>query len=108
MEIDIEACFKYIQTNAQKLGHAKGELVRIEAKVKAIKAALMNDSAASSIAMKEADSYQHIEYLKVVQELADATALETELSIMVKAAFQKVETHRALEYTRRAEIKNGI
>lgn len=108
MEIDVEACFKYIQVNAQKIGHAKGELVRLESKVKATKAMLMDHSDASSIAMKEADAYKHVEYLTVVNELAQATALETELSIMVKAAFQKVETHRALEYTRRAEIKNGL
>ena len=108
MDINIENCFAYIQANADKLGRAKGEIIRLEAKVKATKAALMDASDSSSIAMKEADAHKHISYLEVVKELADMTAEEAKLGIMVKAAFQKVECWRALEYGRRAEIKNGL
>jgi hypothetical protein len=106
MNIDIQACFDYVQTNAQNLGKAKGEIIRLDAKLKAVKAAVMENSDASSIAMKEATAHKHIDYLQVVNELASATAEECRLGILVKAAFQKIETFRALEFTRRAEIKN--
>ena len=106
MQIDVQACFDYVQTNAQQLGKAKGEIIRLEAKIKAIKAAIMDSSDATSIAMKEAESHKHPDYLQAINELAAATAEECRLGILVKAAFQKVETFRALEFTRRAEIKN--
>jgi hypothetical protein len=108
MEINIESCFQYIQANADKLGKAKGEIIRLEAKVKATKSALMDASDSSSVAMKEADAYKNLGYMEVVKELADMTAEETKLGIMIKAAFQKAECWRALEYGRRAEIKNGL
>tara|TARA_R110000868_G_scaffold302443_1_gene562964 strand:- start:881 stop:1207 length:327 start_codon:yes stop_codon:yes gene_type:complete len=106
MDINIENCFAYIQANADKLGKAKGEIIRLEAKVKATKAALMEASDSSSVAMKEADSLKALSYLEVVKELADMTAEETKLGIMIKAAFQKVETHRAIMYLQRQEMRN--
>lgn len=106
MDIDVAACFNYVQTNAQNLGNAKGEIIRLEAKVKATKAALMDASDSSSIAMKEVFAYGNPQYMAVVQELADATAEEARLGIMIKAAFFKIEVFKTLEYTRRQEIKN--
>jgi hypothetical protein len=106
MNIDIQACFDYVQTNAQNLGKAKGEIIRLDAKLKAVKAAVMENSDASSVAMKEADAHKHIDYLQVVNELAHATAEECRLGILVKAAFQKIETHRSLTYLARQELKN--
>ena len=105
-EIDVKACFDFVQTNAQNLGKAKSEIIRLEAKTKATKAALMDASDSSSVAMKEADAYKHITYLEVVNELAAATAEECRLGILIKAAFFKIEVFKSLEYTRRAEIKN--
>lgn len=106
MEIDVKACFDYVQTNAQNLGKAKGEIIRLEAKAKATKAALMDASDSSSVAMKEADANRSNTYLEVINELAHATAEECRLGILIKAAFQKIETFRALEYTKRQEVKN--
>ena len=56
-------------------------------------------------AMKEVDSYRHPAYMEVVNELAKATAMKTELSIMIKAAFQKIETQRSQAYLARQELK---
>lgn len=106
MDIDIDACFKFVQANAQNLGNAKGEIIRLEGKLKATKAALMDASDSSSAAMKEADAHRHPEYMKVVSELSAATAEETRLGIMVKAAFQKIECWRANSYTTRQELRN--
>jgi hypothetical protein len=106
MEIDLEACFNYVQTNALNLGKAEADVIRLEGKMKAVKAALMDASDASSAAMKEVDSYRHSAYLEVVNELAEATAKKVQLGIMIKAAFQKIECHRAQSYTTRAELRN--
>jgi len=106
MEINVEACFSYIQTNARKMGELEGDLVQLEGKLKATKAALMDASDSSSAAMKEVDAYKNIAYMEVVKELAQTTAMKTEISIMIKAAFQKIETHRAQVYLARQEAKN--
>jgi hypothetical protein len=105
-EIDVEACFRYIKTKAPELGKAEGELIRLEAKVKAVKAALMEASDASSAVMKESDSLRDPKYMDAVKELANMTAIKVELGIMVKAAFQKIETDRSQAYLARAELRN--
>jgi len=104
--IDVEACFAYIQSNAQKLGHYEGEIIRLEAKVKATKAALMEASSFTSATMKEASALKDQIYMEVVHELSSATAKKVELGIMIKAAFQKVETARAQMYLSRSELRN--
>ena len=105
-QIDVDACFRFVQANAQNLGNAKGEIIRLEGKLKATKAALMDASDSSSAAMKESDALRDVRYMEVVNELAAATAEETRLGIMIKAAFFKIEVFKTLEYTRRQEIKN--
>lgn len=106
MEINIERCFAFIQTEANNLGKHEGDVIRLEGKVKAVKAALMEASDSSSAAMKEMDSLRHPAYMDAVNELAEATAKKVALGILIKAAFQKVECHRQQEYTKRQEIKN--
>ena len=104
--IDYEACFRYIQSNAKKMGDLEGELIQLEGKLKATKATLMDASDSSSAAMKEVDSLKQPAYMEVVNDLAKATAAKTELSIMIKAAFQKIETQRSQAYLARQELKN--
>ena len=104
--IDVDACFRFVQANAQNLGNAKGEIIRLEGKIKQTKAVLMEHSDQGSVAMREADAHKSQEYMKVVQELAEATSEETRLGIMIKAAFFKIEVFKAMEYTRRAEVRN--
>jgi hypothetical protein len=105
MEISPEACFKFIQTEAPRHAEAKGEVIRLESKLKAVKGALMDSSEASSIAMKEADAYRHTAYMETVQELKEATVLETKLNTLIKAAFAKLEIFKVMEYTKRQEVK---
>ena len=106
MDINVEGCFHYIQSNARKMGELEGDLIALEGKLKATKAVLMEQSESSSAAMKEVDAFRNPAYMEVVNELAKATAMKTEISIMIKAAFQKIETARAQEYTKRQELKN--
>ena len=106
MEINLERCFAFIQTEANNLGKHEGDVIRLEGKVKAVKAALMEASDSSSAAMKEMDSLRHPAYMEAVNELAEATAKKVQLGILIKAAFQKIECHRAGEYTKRQELRN--
>ena len=106
MEINIERCFAFIQTEAANLGKHEGDVIRLEGKVKATKAALMEASDSSSAAMKEVDAYRHPAYMECVAELAEATAKKIQLGILIKAAFQKVECHRSQEYVKRQELRS--
>ena len=105
-EINVDACFQYIQTQADNHAFAKSEIIRTEAKLKATKAALMEASDQSSIAMREADAYRDIRYMEVAVEIANATREEAKLNTLIKAAFAKLECFRADLYTKRQELKN--
>jgi len=105
-EINVDACFKFIQTEADNHAFAKSEIIRLEAKLKATKAALMEASDQSSIAMRESDSYRDIRYMEVAVEIANATREEARLNTLIKAAFAKLECFRADLYTKRQELKN--
>jgi len=106
MEIDIEACFRFIQTSALEHSTAKGEVVLLEAKLKSVKGALMTFSEESSIAMKEADAYKNPDYMAVAKQLALETAKEAKLNTLIKAAFAKIEIYKSELYTQRKELKN--
>jgi len=105
-DIDSTTCFAFIQTQAQEHANAKGNIVSLEAKLKSVKAVLMDNSDASSLGAKEIDAYKDMRFLECANELAREVTKEAKLNTLIKAAFAKLETHRAELYMARQELKN--
>ena len=106
MEIDVEKCFHFIQEKAKDHSEAKGEVIRLESKLKAVKGALMDASDSTSIALKEADAYRSLEYMECANELAKAVTTDAYLALMIKTAFAKLEWAKVEAYQIRNELKN--
>ena len=98
----------HIILHAQKFADAKAERVFLEEFRKSKKALLMKDSLEPTIGAQERDAYAHAEYIKLLEGLRDAVAIEEKLRWDLIAAQARVDIWRTEQANLRNEGKATI
>lgn len=98
---DPHQAIDYIIKHAAKFAEAKAARVYLEEFRKSKKALLMKDSSEQTAVAQERDAYAHPEYLKVLEGLKLAVAVEEKLRWDLIAAQARVEVWRSEEASNR-------
>lgn len=101
---EVEKCLDWLRDYASKIGTAKGELVRLEHRLRTIEAFEMLKSDLKAQDAKRADARNSAAYKGAVDELAAATAEYETLRGLREAAVMKIETWR----TESASLRNML
>tara|TARA_R110000868_G_scaffold82690_2_gene233389 strand:+ start:259 stop:588 length:330 start_codon:yes stop_codon:yes gene_type:complete len=107
-EINPLKCANYIQATAPLFAKAKADRTFIENYLKTVKAQQMNASDSSSLGAKEADAYASSAYIEQLKGLREAVEQEENYRWSMTAAQAKIDIWKTTEFSRRAEIKNGL
>ena len=103
----VQAAFNALEQTAQDLPEARGRRVYLEAASKSIKAKLMADSKATSVAAKECDAYAHSNYEIHIEGLREAVIEEEKLRLYRDNAAITIDAWRTQQSTLRSMGKIG-
>lgn len=92
-----EAAADYIRDHAGEFAQAKADRVQLEAFIKSKKAMLMQQASGDSSAAKEMNALAHPEYIKVLEGLRAAVAIEEKIKWLMTAAELKIDIWRTQE-----------
>ena len=92
-----EAAADYIRDHAGEFAQAKADRVQLEAFIKSKKAMLMQQAAGDSSAAKEMNALANPEYIKVLEGLRAAVAIEEKIKWLMTAAELKIDIWRTQE-----------
>ena len=107
-EHDPHDAVDYIIKNARQFADAKAQRVFLEEFRKSKKALLMKQSIESALGAQERDAYAHSEYIKLLEGLRDAVAIEEKLRWDLIAAQARVDIWRTEQANLRNEGKATI
>lgn len=108
MNRDPHKAVDHIITHAQQFATAKAERVFLEEFRKSKKALLMKQSLEPALGAQERDAYAHSEYIKLLEGLRDAVAIEEKLRWDLIAAQARVDIWRTEQANLRLEGKATI
>jgi len=92
-----EAAADYIRDHAGEYAQAKADRIQLEAFIKSKKAMLMQQANGDSSAAKEMNALAHPEYIKVLDGLKAAVAIEEKIKWLMTAAELKIDIWRTQE-----------
>lgn len=107
-EINVFKCLDFIRDNAPQYAQAKANRVYLEEYRKSMKSMLMKQAESNghnAVSAQEREAYADPGYVRHLEGLKEAVAVEEELRWMMIAAQAKIEVWRTLESTRRIEAK---
>lgn len=107
-EHPIFRALNFIRDNAPAYAKAKAERIYIENYRKSKKALLMREAEAAghkTAALQEREAYANEEYVELLRGLQVAVEEEEKLRWLMTGAELKIEIHRTMEASRRAEAK---
>lgn len=93
----------FIRDNSNKYAQAKANVTYMTEYRKSLKAILMTECEAETIAAKETYAYKHPDYVLHLQSMRDAVAEAERLRWLMVAAEARIEVWRSLESSARAE-----
>ena len=99
----LEGLLHKMRSVAPEYAKAKADRVYLEQFRKSKKAMLFRDAPSGTVADKENYAYSHAEYLQIIDGLREATKIEEELKIRLKAAELSVEIWRTQQANMRSE-----
>ena len=108
MNRDPHKAVDHIITHAQEFANAKAKRIFLEEFRKSKKALLMKQSIEGALGAQERDAYAHAEYIKLLEGLRDAVAIEEKLRWDLIAAQARVDIWRTEQANLRLEGKATI
>lgn len=96
-----EAAADYIRDHANEYAQAKADRIQLEHFVKSKKAMLMQSAQGESSAAKEMNALAHPEYIKCLEGLRAAVAIEEKVKWLMTAAELKIDIWRTEEASKR-------
>lgn len=100
-----DSAIEYIFRHGKRYAQAKAERIYLEEYRKSLKAILMKRSMENAVNAQEREAYSDAEYLKLLNGLKEAVAVEEEIRWGLVAAQARIEVWRSREATNRAEGK---
>lgn len=107
-EIDPNKAVDFIRDNGRVYAKAKADRVYMEEYRKSLKAILMKQSMENAVNAQEREAYSHPDYIKLLEGLKEAVAIEEQLRWEMVAAQARIEVWRSQEASNRVEAKVTI
>lgn len=104
-EIDPNKAVDFIRDNGRVYAKAKADRVYMEEYRKSLKAILMKQSMENAVNAQEREAYSHPDYIKLLEGLKEAVAVEEQLRWEMVAAQARIEVYRTQEASKRIEYK---
>lgn len=97
----VENALNFLSTSAEDYANARGELAYLEEQKKIVRATIFG-MLEGKVAEREAGSYSHPDYVKVIKEYQTAVIRVELLRAKRASAEARIEVWRSLESSRRA------
>jgi beta-phosphoglucomutase-like phosphatase (HAD superfamily) len=93
-EADVERALDFLRDNARDIGEAKAAAVKAEHMLRHIKAVAMKISGEPSVSAQEREAYASDQYMKAIENAAEAAGVYEQMKALREAAAMKIESWR--------------
>lgn len=93
-DTEIQRALDYLRDNAEEAAKARAERVYVEEYRKSLKAQLMKEADAKSVAAQEVEAYAHPRYLQHLEAIRQAVEADEKHRFMLSAAGAKIDAWR--------------
>ena len=101
-DAEVERALDYLRDESSSIAQARADRVYAEEYRKSLKAILMNESEATSAAMKESEAYAHPKYLDHLKSLKAAVFEDERRRALREAASMKIDAWRTQSASERS------